>query len=560
VSQQVASELPREGTEKRTAEKRRKRAADDYVRHSASQTPMIDKAIGYVFPGWGRKRAESRAVKRSYDALDFGRDRPTPRKADPGPISDNRASRSRLLDDARDMDKNNSFAHGVVNAIVDNVVGGGIRLEARVKTSSGRLLTPMNEEMESLWEEWSRGVDPGGNLQLWQMLRLAERELWVAGEVIIVYSEATDRRRVPLALEIMESERLAALDTGDFGSNNLTDVGQGNKVIQGVEFTPSGSIAAYHIFDQHPNDALNVAQTQRIPASRVAHLFHPRRPGEIRGTTRFAPVTKAFQGLSQYLDSELTKARVASMFSVMVTRGRGRQGFALPSTGDATDALDAAGNTMGYVAPGMILTGNVGDDIKVAGPSISGTAFDPFVTLILRMIAAGLNVSYEIMTRDFSKHNFSSIRQSFLEDRRHWEPRQTYLVQTFLWRAWNAFASAAFLQGIEPFASMPFEQTRQVAWITSGWDWIDPLKEKQADALGIKVGLENVKKLAARHGEDIQQNIEDLAEVKRHYEEKELDLPEEIFGGSGNAAETEIPDAKEAGGEEKPAGDDAAAE
>lgn len=511
----------------------------------------LDRAITAVFPGWGMRRLEARLLARSYDSLDQTRDRPTPKRQDPGPVQENRQNRQALLNDARDLDRNNAFAHGVFNSIVDNVVGPGIRLEARLATAGGKLRRKQNEEIEAGWSDWARGVDPTGTLSFWQLQRLVERELWLAGEVLVIQSPATDGRRVPLALEVVESERLAAEDS-TFGFDGLPNVREGNRVVQGVEFTTSGAIAAYHVYDAHPQDGLAEAKIQRISANRVLHLFHTRRPGEVRGASRTAPCAKSFMALNQYLDFELTKARVSSAFAVMVKRGRGRAGFALPSTGDAADAKDTALNTMGYVSPGMIVPGGPNDGIESVGPSITSTAFDPFVTLIARQIAAGLNVSYEIMTRDFSKHNFSSIRQSFLEDRRHWEPRQNYLIERFCWPIWGWFSSAANLAGVPPFTTLTEKTSRQIEWIPPGWDWVDPLKEKQADALGAKTGFQNVKKIAARHGEDLIENIRALAEAKRVFEEEELPLPEELFGGNTQ----EAPEDQDEGAETQE-GDDA---
>jgi len=510
---------------------------------------VIDNAIGVLAPSWGRARKEQRHLARAIDAIDFWRGRVKAQTAPIGPKGEARQSRKDLLNTARDLDRNNAFVSGVIDTVTNNVVGTGIRLEANLQSTRGNSRENVNREIETVWNEWARGVDSSGRLSFWETLRVIERELNVAGEVLLTFSEATDKRRVPLAVDVIEPERLS-----DDDGTTAKGVGQGNVVVQGVELSPRGVPVAYHLWSENPDDAEYTPTMSRVPADQVLHLFHRKRAGEVRGITRLRPVAKCIAALNQYLDYELTKARIAAAFAMMIKRGRGRSGFTLPSNGTAADTSDAAGNEVGYVAPGMLLSGGPEDSIDTGGSSITSTAFEPFVMLILRQFAAGMNVSYELVSKDVSNTNYSSMRGGKLEDRREFASRQRYLIAHCCQPIYEEFARFAVMNGIRPFGAISSARERSheyISWIPSGWEWVDPQKEMSSTLLAIKTGLMSAQEAAQKHGQDWRKNVEGIGQMREAFEAAGLEPPAELF-----QAETPEPVAAPAKPDDKEEDDD----
>jgi lambda family phage portal protein len=475
---------------------------------------VLEHVIMAIAPSWGASRARSRYLARQFTGADFDRLRGRLSYGSSGPVEENRRARQPMICVARDLDRNNSWAHGAFNSIVNNIVGSGIRLEAQIRTAGGKLLSKANDACEDQWDQWSSGCDLTGSVSFHDFQRMVERELWVAGEVLVAKVVPTDNRPIPLALEVIESERLWAYDR---------DEGQ-NRIIQGVEYTPSGAVAAYWIHPEHPADSLAVKDLQRVPASRVLHIFHPERPGQVRGLSPVASVARNFEALGQFMDHELTRARVASAFALMIRRGGSSLAPKFPTQGLSTteydsngSVVDDRGNPLAHLEGGMIFYGGPNDSIEGTGPSIQNSPFEQFITVNLRAIATGLGISYELLARDYTKCNFSSARQSTLEDRKHWEPRQQFLIRRLCSPVFGWFSELAFMAGVPPFAGRA--KQIEVDWITRQREYVDPTKEIQADILAVQHGFTTYTKIAAKHGTDAHENIRQNAQLVKEAEE-----------------------------------------
>jgi capsid protein len=109
---------------------------------------------------------------------------------------------------------------------------------------------------------------------------------------------------------------------------------------------------------------------------------------------------------------------------------------------------------------------------------------------MLRGIAVGTGLSYEIVARDYSKTSYSSSRTSQLEDRRRFRRWQRYLVHHLCQPVWDRFCEQAALAGVEAFPTMAdlLEDRRSVApveWQTTEWEWVDPQSEQTASTMAI---------------------------------------------------------------------------
>lgn len=483
---------------------------------------LLERTILAMFPGWAARRAMARHVARQFTGADLDRLRSRRTYGSYGPVAENTAKRQTLLQVARDLDRNNSFAHGAFNSLVDNVVGRGISLESRVAFRNGRLREQVNRDIEEIWRTWGKRADLHRIHSYAELQRLCDRELWLAGEVLIIRSESRGTSPVPLALEVADSERLAAIDG---------DEKNGNETVQGVEYTPAGAIAAYHIYPRHPSDSKGVTQPDRIPAERVIHLYRLTRPNQVRGMSRVASVARNFEALGQYMDHELTRARIAASFAMMIKRGGLGVAPKFPSAGSTASTTDANDNELAHLEGGMIFTGGPDDSIEGTGPAIQSTAFEQFITVNLRAIAVGMNMSYELLARDYTKTNFSSARQSDLQDRRHWSPRQQYLNDHLNDRIFQWFVDSAIVAGVEPFPQFYGFTGRygpsgiDHEWITPPREYVDPTKEQKADEQAVACGFTNIVKIAAKHGTDVHENLRINAQIAEEAADLGLSLP-----------------------------------
>lgn len=392
---------------------------------------------------------------------------------------------------ARKLVRDNSYAWGVVDTIVSSVVGCGITAQSMLETEAGSDLEDVNWARDSVWMDWCECCDVNGQYTFSELQRMAQREIVEAGEVLIHFVSTGKSkeyrgisRPVPLALELIEADRLAS----DQDTYAIARDGQ-KRITRGVEIDDLGKPVAYYIYEQHPNGPYATFNRipRRVEASEVLHLFRRDRIGQSRGASWFAPVMSWLRDLGVYVDNELQASAVAACFGVAIKTETDAGGL-LGGTGDETQNDD--GNTFEYLEPAMVARLRPGESIESINPGRPNSASEPWINLMLRGIAVGTGLSYETVARDYSKTNYSSSRTSQLEDRRRFRIWQQYLLTHLCQPVWDRFCEAAALAGHSAFPTMSelLENKRAAApveWQTPEWEWVDPQNEQAASQASI---------------------------------------------------------------------------
>jgi len=397
----------------------------------------------------------------------------------------------RLRAEARRLVRDNSYAWGVVDTIVSSVVGAGIQAQSTFETPEGDDIEDINDLRDKAWSEWSEVADINGRLTLEEIQIIALREMVEAGEVLIrvVNLPSTEyrgiSRPIPMALEIIEADRLATdRDTYTMG----IDRGDGTRVIRGIKVDESGKPLAYMIYDDHPLQPYAVSRTPKeIPAREIIHLFRQDRVGQTRGVTWFAPALASIRDLGTYLDNELQASAIASCFTAAIKTETPLGNLSDPDTGSG---IDKAGNRERYIEPGLIFDLNPGESVDIINPTRPNNAAGEWTKVILRGIAVGTGLSYEVVARDYSQTSYSSSRTSQLEDRRRFRIIQKYIIRHLLQPVWDRFCDAATRTSLDGFpgpSDLLSDRRRftPVEWQTPKWEWVDPGVEQQTSESGI---------------------------------------------------------------------------
>lgn len=453
---------------------------------------MIDKAIGVFAPAIGLRRMQSRSVMRAYAGAESNRltnaSKPKNQSADAELMGPFGADALRAW--SRKLVRDNAYAWGVVDTIVSSVVGCGISAQSMLETEQGDDIEDVNWLRDELWEQWCEVCDINGQYSLVEMQQACQREIVEAGEVLIhlVTTPSTEyrgiSRPVPLALELIEADRLAA----DKDTYAIARDG-GKRIVRGVELDELGKPVAYWIYKDHPNATYAWNRTpERIDAKNILHLYRRDRVGQSRGVTWFAPVMSWLRDLGVYVDNEIQASAVASCFGVAIKTEGAFGGLSGPSTD--TDNTDDNGNQFEYLEPAMVVRLRPGESVESINPGRPNSASEPWISLMLRGIAVGTGLSYETVARDYSKTSYSSSRTSQLEDRRRFRCWQQYLIRHMMQPIWDRYCEAAALMGRDEFPTMAelLENRRKAApveWQTQEWEWVDPQNEQTASQASI---------------------------------------------------------------------------
>jgi lambda family phage portal protein len=435
---------------------------------------LLDNLIAPFAPLTAMRRTLIRAQLRTYQAADKGRRnrdwQASNRSADSAIIPDANVLNAR----ARQMIRDSHIAQAISFAKVRNIVGRGITPIPVATDAAGNELKSLNVAAEKRFWAWSndpKKCDVEGRRTFWQFQQLAVSEKVAVGEVFIVWSYTPG---VGFQLQAYEAEQL---------DETLQTCGN-NEVRGGVEVDISGKSIAYHFYLRNPNDLLfrKTLKSVRITADRVYHFYRPTRVLQTRGVSELAPVLQRIRDVNRRDDAELMVSIMEACMGMSITRNQpvafGADGVGRESGGSTTTL---GGMEKFDFAPGMVFRGQPGEEVKFHAPTRPGNSFEPYQRVNLRGIAAGADLSYEQITRDFSAGSWSTQRASLLEDRRSWNAEQDLLTDLFVSPAYEDWFRFEVVDGHLPLAFETYavdpERYHEAEYAPDGHEWVDPEKE-----------------------------------------------------------------------------------
>lgn len=446
----------------------------------------LDRAVGFVAPQRALQRMRARVatelLARHYEAAKETRRTQGWKRSSSDANAANGPFLSRLRDHARDLVRNNPYAKSAVETIADHVVGWGI----------------VAAEENDAWKQWAgtAACDADGRHDLAGLEKLVTRTVVESGEVLVRrrFRRVEEGQPLPLQLHVLEPDFLDTLKD--------VQLGNGHRIVQGVEFDLLGRRVAYWLFREHPGSVhmgrSGSFASHRVPAAEVLHIFKPDRPGQVRAASWFAPVILTLKDFDEYSDATLMKQKIAACLAVFVTDVNG--------SGDPT--IGVADNTkspaLDLLEPGSVEYLAAGRDIKIVDPPRVGE-HSSYSQITLRAIATGLGVTYEDLTGDYTDLPFSAARMSRL---RHWarveDWRWLMLVPQFLDPVWAWAMEAAEIMGL-PVAP-PTE------WTAPPLPMIEPDKEGLAIQRNIRTGITTLSEAIRERGYKPETFLSELAD------------------------------------------------
>lgn len=428
------------------------------------------------------------------------------------------SSLMQLRSRSRQLVRDAAYAKRARVIVVNNVIGAGVGMQAQVKSTRDTLRDDVNDAIETAWREWSRAefCHTGGALHFHDLERALLGQVFDAGEVLVRKHLASfGGSPVPYALELIEAERIA-----DEYSVPAAPVAAaaGNRLRMGIEVDRYGRPVAYWIRERHPGEVRFQGderdRLERVPADQILHLRLVDRWPQTRGEPWLHAVARKLNDMDGYSEAEIIAARGAANYMASIETPDADSPLAGEKLADGSQEVE--------IEPGMKVRLAPGEKLNFISPNRPNTALDPFMRYMLREVAAGVGVSYESLSRDYSQSNYSSSRLALLDDRDLWRMLQQWWIRAFrepLHREW--LQQAVLARAIEPirvdeYAAMP-AKFEAVGFKPRGWSWVDPTKEVEAYKEAVRAGFTTRADVIAATADG--RDIEDVNEQRR----RELD-------------------------------------
>jgi lambda family phage portal protein len=475
-----------------------------------------------------------------------------------------------LVSRQRDMIRNHGLASGAVQTHLDNVISTGLRCVPKPDWRALGQTVEWAEEWEqvvkSRWRQFADDVDCyidfGRRLTFDGLLAQMYRSYLMSTEIV---AKLEWKKRHPdrnaTCVNVIQPDLLSNPD----GAADSWTLRAGVKLDKETR-EPLG----YWFRQVHPNEPATLDAplfTWRfVPAytswgrRNVIHIFDPESPGQTRGKPSFASVLAKMRMLDRFEKTTLQAAIVNAMYAAVIESSldHSQVATALGVQGDETPLEGYMGAQAIFHEKGTVFADGVkiphlvpGEQLKFLTPGNPSPAFDQFEQATLRHLAAGLNLSYEQLSRDYSRTNYSSARASAMEAWRFFMGRRHYVgarAASMIYVAWmEEEIDRGFIQlpsGAPDFYSAKTAYTRCL-WIGAPRGHIDEEKEMKARKLKYSLGMVTHEDLCAEEGRDADEVIEQLAREKIKFDKAKLPMPGSEPPPAEPAADADSRDAAE---------------
>lgn len=374
-----------------------------------------------------------------------------------------------MRDRARDLVRNNPYARKAVESWVTNLIGSGWSFKAKQARRNGRQGERVTEAMRA-WMADPRQCDYHGLLAFDGLMAQAVRTWKESGEVLIrmrTPSQATIRRlglTIPLQLQVMEGDWI------DETQDTPGVTGQG-WTKRGIVYDSEGRRDRYWIYNYHPGESAVQATSivsNTVPADEIIHLFTPERPGMTRGVSCLAPVMVRLKDLGDLLDARLMKEKVAACLSAAVV--------------DLDGTSDQKATIGDRLEPGAVVRLGPGQDIRTINPPGAGE-IDRVIKTYLLEIAAGIGITYEELTGDYSGGSFTQGRMGWIGFQRRLQSDTWQVLAPMVFdRIWEWWAAKASTVGVAT-------DGLSADWTPPRRELYDPQSETSSTISRVRAGL-----------------------------------------------------------------------
>lgn len=461
----------------------------------------------------------------------------------------------------RDSVQNDGYVAGAASIHKDSIVGSQFRLNSQPNWRA--LAAVAGKGFDEAWaDEFQQAVEARFGLladseacwldasrrnTLTAMVRLAIAVFLSTGEVIGTAEWIREAGRpYNTAIQFVRSTRLCN-PYGNADSRTLR---------RGVEKDSRGKPVSYWFrrgerFDTYPDnfawDWTNVPARKPWGRLQVIHIAEQQDYDQTRGVSAMVSVLKNIRMTKRFreivlqsavinatyaaaIESELPSEAIAAALGQGTNAGEGLLGVygaymnALAKYLGGANNIAVDGATVPHLFPGTKMR------LQNAGtPGGIGTNFEES---LLRHTAAALDVSYESLSRDFSKTNYSSGRLAMNVQGQAMASRKKGVADRFASEIFALVLEEMIAAGDVPLPAgvrrdvfyLPLmkEAFCKCNWIGSGAGQVDELKETQAAILRIRSGITTHEIEGSRLGYDWREIAEQRAREQREFAAKGL--------------------------------------
>lgn len=403
-----------------------------------------------------------------------------------------------LIEQARDMDRNDGLVGTLADRRVDNIVQQGFTLDT--KTGDKKL-------DQDLWQRWQayandpEQCDIAGELCWHEIERLVCRAESIDGDIVVVGTEEGAFQTIE-AHAIQTSTRI-------------------DHTFLGVTRDIYGRREQYHVrydlneFGQK-SESIPIDVRDEYGVRQLFHIYNPKRVSGTRGVTQLAPVF-ALSGMLEDINfAKLVQQQIVSCFAILRSRAPGA-GSSLPSTTSlygepGTETTRTGSRVLEGISPGMEIDAEEGESLSGFSPNVPNSEYFQQVRLIMQLVGVNFGLPLCLVLMDGSESSFSGWRGAVDEARKGFVADQMNLVRRLHMPAYTWWLSrelgmdsslrkVAKRDGIKIFGHN---------WQMPTWSYIEPVADAEGDTAQLRNALTSPRRMHAARGKDWETIAEEI--------------------------------------------------
>ncbi|MEI6542124.1 MAG: phage portal protein [Methylococcales bacterium] len=369
----------------------------------------------------------------------------------------NNPYRDIVVSRARDLVRNDGWASGIIQRVLDNAIGSNFRpiakpdYQALAATTGNKAFDAVwadefGKAADAYWRNWAGDINhychSQRKLSFTEMMGLAFRHKLIDGDALGVMKWLPDRvgpgkASYATAVQIIDPDRL---------SNPQVQFDQ-QLMRGGVEVDSEDVAVAYWIRRAHQGDWFSASLSMtwdRIERETswgrpvVVHDYDSDRAQQHRGGGGIlTPIIQRIKMLYKYDGSALDAAIIGALFGSFITSPYDQQ-LVEDALGDGDQLNTYQAGRAEFHKDRNIILGNAkipqlfpGEDLKTTAPNNPNNNFEAFESAFLRNMAAATGLSAMQVHNDWSDVNYSSARAAMLEAWKTLLPRRTRFANGF---------------------------------------------------------------------------------------------------------------------------------
>lgn len=317
---------------------------------------------------------------------------------------------------------------------------------------------------------------------------------------------------------------------------NPLGVMDNDKLKGGVKLDRHGAAVGYYVRKSHPSDVNTMSSQWTYVKRRLSwgreqflHIFEPTGDGQVRGVNNLFAALSKLKMLEKFQATTLQNAIVNAMYAAVIESdlnsedvfralgngGKDDENMLMKFMQTKAEYHEATGIKLNGVKLPHLLPS---EKLTLTGVNAPSSSLGDFESGILRYIAKSLGVSFEQLSGDFSKTNYSSARAAMGESFKYFMGKRETIAKRFASMIFELWFEEALQLGeiVLPKGALGGFYEYKSAWTRCNWIGagkveIDGLKGVKESIEKIKAGLSTYEIELGNQGLDYQEVFDQQA-------------------------------------------------